>query len=165
MTTKKATQQPAEVESTETTEAVTAPPVEHDGGEGDVQAQLAALRLRVEALKKEIQEAAARRSVRRSSGSPTIVPTVDLENVPKLAPDASEIVTVRESRGGMRTSKGWTGQTTSRHLDRFLVKDANRERIGYVIRGGRRDVEGRGVRLGVRDAPGGVPRAGVGADR
>lgn len=87
----------------------------------------------MEVLEKEIQEAATRRTARRTSSAPTVVPTVDLENVPKLDPESTEIVTVCESRGGMRTLRGWTGQTTSRHLDRFLVKDANRERIGYVI--------------------------------
>ncbi|WDZ91203.1 hypothetical protein [Nocardiopsis sp. HUAS JQ3] len=130
MTAKKTVQQPAEVESTETTEATTAPAVEPVTEEGDLRDEVKALRLRVEALEKELT---ARRSVRRASGSPSLVPQVNLDEVPKLNPDASEVVTVRESRGGMRTSKGWTGQTTSRHLDRFLVKNGDGERIGYVI--------------------------------
>ncbi|CAL9363166.1 hypothetical protein SUDANB121_00716 [Nocardiopsis dassonvillei] len=93
-------------------------------------AQMAELRLRVEALEKELT---ARRTARRASSAPTLVPAVNLDEVPTLRPDASEVVTVRESRGGMRTSKGWTGQTTSRHLDRFLVKDSEGQRVGYVI--------------------------------
>lgn len=133
MTTKKTERRPAEAEGTEQAEAVTAEAAPDAPQNADVLAQMAELRRRVEALEKEIAEAAARRTARRTSSAPTIVPTVDLENVPKLDPESTEVVTVRESRGGMRTSKGWTGQTTSRHLDRFLVKDANRERIGYVI--------------------------------
>ena len=76
---------------------------------------------------------AARRTSRRTSSSPTIFPTVDLENVPKLDPESTEVVTVRESRGRMRNSKGPTGQITSRRLNRLLVMNANRERVGFVI--------------------------------